>query len=97
MNVDKICSMDRDRVRSIYTPVTLGRMSRIELGGNVMVNCSIQRMLVLVDRTGTHMYRVVFGNSEVNFEITYDGGINLSSAAGYYTGIPYQVFPSTGH
>jgi hypothetical protein len=27
--------------------------------------------------TGTHMYRIVFGNSEVNFEMTYDGGINL--------------------
>jgi hypothetical protein len=34
-------------------------------------------MIVLVDRTGTHMNRLVFGNSEVNVEMTYDGGINL--------------------
>jgi hypothetical protein len=34
-------------------------------------------MIVLVDRTGTHMNRLVFGNSEVNFEMTYDGGFNL--------------------
>jgi hypothetical protein len=79
MNVDKICSMDRDRVRrSTYTPVTLCRMSRLGLGGkdDVCV-CFIQRMIVLLDRTGTHMNRLVFGNSEVNVEMTYDGGINL--------------------
>jgi hypothetical protein len=34
----------------------------------------------------------VFGNSEVNLEITYDGGINLSSPAGYYTGTPQWAF-----
>jgi hypothetical protein len=52
MNVDKIGSMDRDRVRrSTYTPVTLCQMSRLGLGGKVDVCvCFIQRIVEFVDR-----------------------------------------------
>jgi hypothetical protein len=49
----------------------LGRGGKV--GGYSLCLLHSQRMIVFVDRTGTHMFRIVFGHSEVNFEILYLG------------------------